>query len=127
MLLKSGAPLQTALQTIESGLVVHSLRPAMARVRTSVSQGNSLASAFAAEKLTTQSVNGLIKLGEETNQLEGLLLFAADAQERETSVLIDRFMALLVPVVTVLLGLLVGGIVMSVMRAILSINQVVLQ
>jgi general secretion pathway protein F len=36
---------------------------------------------------------------------------------------IERLMMLLTPLMTIALGLLVGGLIMSVMRAILSINE----
>ena len=54
-----------------------------------------------------------------------LLLKVADTYDREVRTTIDRIMAMLVPALTLGLAALIGVIVMSVLMAILSINELV--
>ena len=65
----------------------------------------------------------MIAIGEQTNRLDHLLLHAASADEAEVAARIERLMTLLTPLMTIALGLLIGGLIMSVMRAILSVND----
>ena len=125
-LLKSGAPLQLALKTLEAAVSPRQ-REALSRVRQAVSTGQKLSTAFAGEKILAMGTSQMIAIGEETNQLESMLLHAAKSQERESMEMIERLMTLLVPLLTVLMGLVVGGIMLSVMQSILSINQLATQ
>ncbi|MFU8878625.1 MAG: type II secretion system F family protein, partial [Wenzhouxiangellaceae bacterium] len=63
--------------------------------------------------------------GEETGQLDGMLLKVADTYDREVRTTIDRIMAMLVPMLTLGLAALIGVIVMSVLLAILGINELI--
>ena len=65
----------------------------------------------------------LLRLGEETAQLGTMALRAADIHENRTRLATQRLTALLVPVITVLMGIAVGGIVTSLMTAMLSLND----
>ncbi|NCO19995.1 MAG: type II secretion system F family protein, partial [Gammaproteobacteria bacterium] len=67
----------------------------------------------------------MINVGEETGQLDEMLLKVANTYDREVRTTIDRIMALLVPALTLGLAALIGTIVMSVLMAILSINELV--
>lgn len=125
-MLKSGAPLQVALKTLESAVSPRH-KDALIRVGQAVSSGQKLSTALAAEKILAKGTTQMIAIGEETNQLESILSHAAKSQERESMEMIDRLMTLLVPLLTVLMGLMVGGIMLSVMQSILSINQLATQ
>jgi general secretion pathway protein F len=122
-LLKNGAPLQSALAAVEETLSSNRDRSKIASVRTGVSSGARFSTALANEKLLDGAALQMVVVGEETNQLDTMLLHVADAAEKELQQGIDRLMTLLVPVLTIAIGLLIGGIMMSVMRAILAINQ----
>jgi general secretion pathway protein F len=126
-LLRNGAPLQVALATLENTTSNANTRAALQRIQRAVSSGKKLSFAFTAETLLSKGTPEMIAIGEETNQLESMLSFAAASQEQESAALIERLMTLLVPLITVLMGLLVGGIMLSVMQAILSINQLAAQ
>lgn len=65
----------------------------------------------------------LIATGEQVNRVGEILLHAADIQEDESQNRIERLMSLLVPVLTAVMGLMIGGLVFSVMSAILSVND----
>ncbi len=62
----------------------------------------------------------LTKVGEESGQLDQMLLRAADIYDEEVKRAVQRMTALLVPAVTIGLGLIVAGIIGSMLSAILS-------
>src|SRR5215470_6179374 len=62
----------------------------------------------------------LLQVGEESGQFEPMLMRIADIYDQETRRTLERMMALLVPLVTIGLGLLVAGIIGSMLTAILS-------
>lgn len=68
-------------------------------------------------------VLNLIATGEQVNRVGEILLHAADMQETESQARIERLMSLLVPLMTAGMGLTIGGLVFSVMSAILSVND----
>ncbi len=126
-LLENGAPLQVALATLEDTTPKAHVKTALMRVHAAVASGRKLSVAFADETILVRGTPELIAIGEETNQLASMLSHAALSQEQDSMALIDRLMTLLVPLLTVLMGLMVGGIMLSVMQAILSINQLATQ
>ena len=62
----------------------------------------------------------LIRVGEEGGQLEDMLLRVADIYDEETRQTLQRMLALLVPMITILLGLVVAAVISSMLTAILS-------
>jgi len=62
----------------------------------------------------------LVQVGEDSGQLEPMLLKVADIYDEEVKRTLQRLMTLLVPVVTIGLGLLVAGIIATMLSAILS-------
>ena len=68
-------------------------------------------------------VINLIATGEQVNRVGEILLHAADMQDDESQNRIERLMSLLVPILTGVMGLMIGTLVFSVMSAILSVND----
>lgn len=123
LVLRGGVPMQNALATAVEITPSNNRKILLENVRNSVAGGQKLGAALKAEKLLDPSYLQMIVIGEETNKLDTMLLYIANAESRKLSSFIERFMTLLTPVLTILMGIMVGGIVMSVMRAILSINE----
>ncbi len=65
----------------------------------------------------------LLRLGEETAQLGPMALRAAEIHEEQSRLGIERLVALLVPVLIIMIGGAVAGIVSSLMLAMLSLND----
>jgi general secretion pathway protein F len=65
----------------------------------------------------------LLRLGEETAQLGSMALRAADIHEEKTRIGIQRLVALLVPVITIVMGVVIASIVSSLLLAMLSLND----
>ena len=65
----------------------------------------------------------MIKVGEETGQLDTMLLKVANTYEKSLNVAIKRFVSLLEPVMILTMGILIAAIVISILMAIFSIIE----
>lgn len=68
----------------------------------------------------------LVRIGEETGKLEDMLGEIAEVYDQDVQRLLDRLLALLVPGITIIMGVMIAGIIASVMTAMMSINDLVL-
>ncbi len=69
----------------------------------------------------------LLRLGEETAQLGAMALRAAEIHEEATRLGVQRLVALLVPVITIVMGAAIAGIVSSLLLAMLGLNDLAAQ
>jgi general secretion pathway protein F len=67
----------------------------------------------------------MIGVGEETGRLDEMLTRIADVYDREVSLAVKRMLALLEPMLILGLGLVIGGIILSILLAILKVNSLV--
>ena len=65
----------------------------------------------------------MIKVGEETGQLDSMLIKVASTYEKSLRVAIKRFVSLFEPVVILGMGLIIGFIVISMLMAIFSMTE----
>lgn len=65
----------------------------------------------------------MVMVGEETGRLAEMLNQVADVYDREVNMTVKRMLALLEPVLILGLGIVIGGIIMSILVAILSVNE----
>ena len=98
-------------------------REALAQAGRRLTEGASLAAGLGGLRAYAPSTLNLIASGEQVNRLGPVLIHAAEMHETQTRQRIDRLLALLTPLVTVVLGGLIGGLIMSVMGAILSVGD----
>jgi general secretion pathway protein F len=68
----------------------------------------------------------LLSVGEETGRLDTMFIRMADIYENETRASIKRFTALFEPLVILVMGIIVGALILSMLLAITSINEVAL-
>ena len=66
----------------------------------------------------------LLMVGEETGRLDAMFARMADIYEHDTRAAIKRFTAIFEPVVILVMGVIVGGFILSILVAITSINDV---
>ena len=65
----------------------------------------------------------LLQLGEEAAQLAAMALKAADIHDEQARLMMQRLVALAVPVITIVMGLAVAAIVSALLTAMLSLND----
>jgi general secretion pathway protein F len=66
----------------------------------------------------------LLMVGEETGRLDQMFTRMADIYENDTRVSIRRFTSVFEPIVILVMGVIVGGLILSMLLAITSINDV---
>ena len=120
-LMKNGVSLLAALaitrETIGNQVFVGAVSHVLEQVKT----GKGLAVPLAQTKVFPPLAIHLIRVGEESGRQEEMLFKIADIFETETRRSIDRMLALLGPALTVVLGLVVAGVIGSILTAILSV------
>ena len=92
-----------------------------------IPEGTALHAAFEPRDLISAPALRLVAIGEETGQLGSMLLRAAGLLENEHFRRIERLLGLLTPLLTLVIGGAVGGLIMTVMSAVLSINDLAFQ
>jgi general secretion pathway protein F len=126
-LMKSGVPMLDALRVSGGVLANTSYRAAIETVTEEVRQGAPLTRSLTASGYFPEVSLRLIAVGEKTGQLETMLTRVADIFEVALQRQLDRMTALLTPILTLGIGFMVGGLIVSVMGALLSINELAVQ
>ena len=126
-LLKNGVPLLDATRIAGGVLGNGTYRAAIETVTTELKEGAPLSRTLGASGLFPELALRLVAVGEQTGQLDTMLLRVAAIFEVTLQRQLDRLTTLLTPVLTLGIGLLVGGLMVSVMGALLSINELALQ
>jgi general secretion pathway protein F len=90
-----------------------------------VRRGGKLSEALAQEQLLPAMAVRTLRLAEETNQLPMLAARIADYFEARLDRRIERIVGVAGPAAIVVISLVVGGLIVSVMTALLSVNQMV--
>jgi general secretion pathway protein F len=122
-LVDNGIPLPIALSITHRGFRNLAWSQAIERVGTSLKEGEGLAGPLEQTGLFPQIALHLIKVGEETARLGDMLARLAEILEQDVERLIQRALAVLVPLVTIGLGVLIAGIIASILVAVLSLND----
>ncbi|HXG52201.1 MAG TPA: type II secretion system F family protein [candidate division Zixibacteria bacterium] len=122
-LLKGGVPLLEALGTVQGVVGNRLLARAIGQVQVRVREGKGMARTLAESGLFPQLALNMIGVGEETGKLEGMLVEIADYYDQEVKRATKRLTSLLEPVLILGMGLVIGIVVISMLLAIFSIND----
>jgi general secretion pathway protein F len=124
-LLSNGVPLLSGLSIARNVMTNSLLRKSVEATTQEVKTGGGLAHNLAETGQFPRLALQMVSVGEETGQLDGMLLKVADTYDKEVRYTIDRLLALFTPVITLLMAVMIGTIVMSVLMAIMGINELV--
>jgi general secretion pathway protein F len=122
-MLKGGVPLIQALEIVRAVVGNRVISQALAVVSKEVSEGKGLSGPLENAGVFPALAIQMVSVGEETGQLDDMLLVVADHFDREVGNTVDRLMSLMGPLVLVVMGGLAGFIVMAMMSAVFSVNQ----
>ncbi len=113
-LLRSGVGLVEALGVVGGGLGSAALRRSMAELRDALGEGSSVSEPLAQSGLYEPMFVQMIRVGEETGELDAMLLRVADYYDLDVETLLSALGSLLEPAMIVLLGGAVGFIVAAI-------------
>lgn len=122
-LLQNGVPLVSALGIVIDVIDNTAGEAALRAATESAKGGAGLARPLQQAGIFPVRMVYLLRLGEETAQLGAMALRAAEIHEEQARMGIERIVALLVPVLIIVIGGAVAGIVSSLMLAMLSLND----
>jgi type II secretory pathway component PulF len=124
---RNGVPLMAAVETASGVLGNHALAWAVLVARDGLKEGGTLVGPLRETGLFPEMALRLIAAGEHTGQLDVMLSRTAEIYEASLARDVDRMTGLLTPILTVVIGLMVGGLVVSVMGALSGINELALR
>jgi general secretion pathway protein F len=122
-LLENGVPLIPALGIVKDALGNLAAAAAVEAAALKAKDGAGLSRPLAAAGVFPARTIHLLQLGEEAAQLSAMSLKAAEIHDEQARLMMQRLVALAVPMITIAMGLAVAGIVSALLTAMLSLND----
>jgi len=119
-LLANGVMVLNALSITTEGISNRSIAQAITDLANRLKRGEGLAVPLTETGIFPRVAVQLVQVGEESGQLEAMLLRIADIYDEEVKRTLQRLLAMLVPVMTIFIGIFVAGIIATMLTAILS-------
>lgn len=123
-LLKSGVPLLQALEVVQDVAGNEMIARALKDVRVGVREGQGVAGPLGRSGVFPTLALQMVSVGEETGRLDEMLIRVAEYYERDTFNQVKRLTSLLEPALILVMGLAVGFVVISMLSAVFSINDI---
>jgi general secretion pathway protein F len=122
-LLGNGVSILSAMIIVRETVDNLVMAAAIADAEEQLKQGKHLSAALLEKHIFPKMAMQMIKMGEETGRLEEMLLRVANIYDKQLRVAIQRMLAFLEPALIISLGLMIAGIIVSILLAILSVND----
>lgn len=124
-LLKNGLPLLSGLNLAKEVVNNRKVGDGLDEVAEDLKHGRGLAEPLTSRAVLPQLALQMIRVGEESGTLDAMLAKVADIFDRETRTSVQRTLTLLEPALIIGLGVIVAGIIISILMAILGANELV--
>ncbi len=121
----AGVPLVESLDAVAGASGNAVFAAGTRRIQTAVSTGTSLTNAMHNTGLFPSMVLQMTQIGEESGSLDGMLSKVADFFEREVDDAVAALSSLLEPIIIVFLGVVIGGLVVSMYLPIFKLGSVI--
>ena len=122
-LLQNGMTLLNAVEVARDVVANANIKSGISRVITEIRQGHGFSISLLNTGVFPKLATDLLQVGEKTGSLDEMLLQVAHIYERDTQSQIKRAMSVLSPFLVLILAVLIGTIVMSVLVAVLGVNE----
>ena len=126
-LVRNGVPLLDALRVTAGVVRNRAFRAALREAEVEINTGGSLSATLERSGLLPELAQRFVRLGEQTGQLALMLTRTADIYDNDVQQRLQRLLGIAAPVVTIGIGLGIGGLILSVMGALLGLNEAVLR
>ena len=121
----AGVPLVESLDSVGGAAGNSVFAEGTKRIQQDVSQGTSLSMAMTAQRLFPVMVLQMTTIGEESGSLDHMLGKAADFYEAEVDDMVAGISSLMEPIIIVILGVLIGGMVVALYLPIFKLGSVI--
>ena len=120
-LISAGVPILDAITITKETSGNEVFARALVKVHDAIREGESMADPLRATKVCDAIVVNMVDVGEETGDLDKMLLKVADNYDNDVDVLVGSLISILEPVMVVILGLIVGFIVIALFMPMISL------
>ena len=121
----AGVPLVESLDSVGGAAGNYVYKKGTRQIQSEVSTGTSLTSAMQNSELFPNMVNQMVAIGEESGSLDSMLGKVADFFEAEVDDAVEALSSLMEPIIMVVLGTLIGGMVIAMYLPIFKLGAVV--
>jgi type IV pilus assembly protein PilC len=122
-LISAGVPILDAITITKETAGNEVFARALVKVHDAIREGESMADPLRATKVCDAIVVNMVDVGEETGDLDKMLLKVADNYDSDVDVLVGSLISILEPVMVVILGVIVGFIVIALFMPMITLIQ----
>lgn len=123
-MLQGGVPLIRSLEIVRAVVANSVINAAVEVVQREVSEGKGLSGPLESGGVFPPLAIQMVSVGEDTGQLDEMLLVVAEHYDREVTNSVNALMALVGPAILIVMGGIAGFIVIAMMSAVFSVNQI---
>jgi general secretion pathway protein F len=123
-LIQSGVPILQSLSIVKEIISNEVIARSMAEIHSGLKEGEGISHPLRRTNLFPPLAIHMITVGEETGTLDEMLLKVADAYDQDVRNTVKRFVSLLEPALILFMALIVGFVVISMLMAIFSVNEI---
>jgi type IV pilus assembly protein PilC len=120
---QSGVPLLEALSIVKEATGNSVVEKAISDVHNSIREGDTIAEPLEMSGLFDPIVVNMVEVGEETGELDKMLIKVADNYDSDVETLISSLMSAFEPILIIGMGLTVGGIVVALFLPMVNMMQ----
>ena len=122
-LLHNGVPVLQSLEIARDTLTNRAMAAAVAGAATSLKEGGELSDTLLEATVFPGLAIQMIKVGEESGNVDAMMLRISAVYDDEVAIKVQRMLAMLEPLLIIGLGIIIAGIIMSILIGIISIND----
>lgn len=124
-LVKSGVPILVSLEIVAKTAGNTVIEKAVESVRTGIKEGENIADPLAKSGAFPPMVVRMIKVGEQTGELEKMLTKIADFYEDQVDAAVSGLTSLIEPLIIAVLGVVIGGIVIAMFLPVFKLTEII--
>jgi len=125
ILMRSGVPILKTLDIVASASGNTYVESACKKISKHISQGGQVSDVVAVDPYFPPMVKHMSRAGEQTGNVDGMLVKVADFYDAEVDTLVGALTSLMEPLLITFLGVVIGGIVMAMFLPIFQLSSVV--
>ncbi len=124
-LLENGVPMLTAMNITKSIAGNRVMFELISKACDTVEQGGELGDVLIDNRVFPSLAAQMIKIGETSGELEKMLVKTADLFEKDVHTAVTAATSLIEPLIILIMGIVVGGIILAICLPIFEINQLI--
>jgi type IV pilus assembly protein PilC len=125
ILMRAGVPILRTLQIVSNASDNTYIESACKEISKHISQGGQVSEVLANDPYFPPTVKHMARAGEQTGNVDGMLVKVSDFYDNEIDTLVAALTSLMEPLLICFLGVVIGGIVMAMFLPIFQLSSVV--